>query len=379
MSRRRNAAREGMDGDSASQAELQAAQLKIEQMLALLEIPGPRTPVQYRGVQGGLVYALQDLLSPLQEAAPETSVDRIAAVLGFPGPSNHAKDMPFYSAAANTTLTMTDRLAQLVKEELPGKQKSALAHAQEHAEKLSPSDQNDIALRLRKKSHAGQSGERERSSDAPNELVFEPHGTWLEQVEAESATASPKEAATSVVGAFNVAMHRDLELERAVFPDARSRVRAWVAAWHVGGEVHVELRDIGLVAIGLDDHDGVRITRVNMLAPTERTEPSAGTSRTLLPSRFAYFRELSDHLLVHALRRDMPWVRALSTTLLHCAALSTLFDPLPGTTPGRTATATLDPRKLIDRATCVVYKWCHVTGAEALPGAWYAYAPVMIS
>ncbi|WFD33620.1 hypothetical protein MCUN1_000433 [Malassezia cuniculi] len=379
MTRRKDAPPPDDNDSQAAPATLQGAQLNIEQMLALLEMPAPPTPVQYRGVNGGLIHALQDLLSPLRAAAPELAVDKIAAVLGFPGPSDESKGMTAYTAAANTALQMADRLAQLTRETLPGSDQTALAVAQECAEKLSKSDQSDIVLRVRKKRRSCMSREKKGTSGAPpSELTFEPHGTWVDTVEKEAADTSPRAAVASLVSAFNSAMRRQVELERTAVQGARNRVRAWVASWDVGGEIHVELRDIALIAIGVDESDGVRVTRINVLAPTERTESASGTSRTLLPSRYAYYRELSDHLLVHALRRDMPWVRSLATTLLHCAGLATLYDPLPDACAGRVATATLDPRQLIDRATCVVWKWCYVPRVEALPPAWYAFTPVMI-
>lgn len=375
MSRRKDAP-QGSGDDSW--AALQGAQLKIEQMLALLDMPGSSAPSQYRGVNGGLMHALQDLLSPLRTAAPEAAVDQIATVLGFPGPNDEHKGITSYTAAANTALQMTDRLSQLAKEELPGESKTALAIAQKRAEKLSRSDQNDIVLRMRKKRHAVSSGERKGVSSAPSGLCFEPNGAWLDTVEGDAPSMSHKDTVYALVAAFNTAMRQQAELERGAIQGPRNRVRAWVAEWGVGGEIHVELRDVALVVIGVDEGDDVRITRVNVLAPTEDTAPSAGTSRTFLPSRYAYYRELSDHLLVHALRRDAPWVRALAQTLLHCAGLATLYDPLPDVSSARIATATLDPRQLVDRATCVVWKWCHVPGNTAVPAAWCAFTPAMI-
>lgn len=75
MSRRKDVPK---DSSNDSSAALHAAQLKVEQMLALLDMSGTSAPSQYRGVNGGLMYALQDLLSPLRTAAPETAVDKIA-------------------------------------------------------------------------------------------------------------------------------------------------------------------------------------------------------------------------------------------------------------------------------------------------------------
>lgn len=375
MSRRKDVPK---DSSNDSSAALHAAQLKVEQMLALLDMSGTSAPSQYRGVNGGLMYALQDLLSPLRTAAPETAVNKIATLLGFPGPSEEHTGIASYTAAANAALQMVDRLSQLAKEELPGESKSALTIAQERADKLSRNDQNDIVLRMRKKRHICSSGERKRTSNAPRELCFKPHGEWVDTVENDSVSMSPKDTAAALVSAFSAAMRKQAEIERNFIQGTRNRVRAWIAAWDNGGEIRVEVRDTALVAIGVDESSDVRITRVNVLAPTESAKLGAGTSHAFLPSRYAYYRELSDHLLVHALRREETWVRSLAQTLLHCAGLSTLYDPVPDTCSGRVATATLDPRQLIDRATCVVWKWCHVPGADTVPAAWHAFAPSMI-
>ena len=440
------------DGSSSEMdvTMLQEARLRIEQMLALLDCRMPpngslgnRAGSSGKGacgVQEGLAHGMSTLLAPIRSLAPlyDHASQSLEAAMGMPASVSAAPamDLSTYTANANTTFQLADRLAALAREPVPGTpDTSSAAVAQQCTEQLplTADDVRDLRLSVRRKrrrlgDYAPESPEQQpkeevegdtsktggpsaaaRRSDAllpaPTSLSFS--APWIDEVAEQCASQEMRAGLAALVARFNTEIRKRClgettpNLPGAVAPllgtpKPRNRVRAFIDTQTQGGaEIVVELRDVARATLGVVIGEGtVRIARVNVTAPTERAAAGEGISSSLLPSRFAYYRQLGNHVLVHAFQRQgesSDWVRTVAETLLHVAALRTLFDPLPlplvqvpSDMARRAVAATLDPRSLPDQARCVSWKWCRVLDSpdanrpNAARAEWCAFSPILM-
>lgn len=269
-------------------------------MLALLDTPlaQGQAPARRPSVQDGLIYGLSDLLTPMDtimRLSASKNYDIVSpmntdAAASTPGPEALAR----FVQTATGMLQVADQLSSLLDEPVHGENnnlnalellKNALP-----ASPLSPAEQQDVVLRMRKKRRAAE-GSLPENSDAEKEPVpskkvrpSKPHGlsfittnTPLEAV-LQSPATELKDSLEKLIDAFNL-MQRDIcgqEKDKILGPNGQRflpthRVRARVAHWSDNAaEVQVELRDVGLVTIHLRlllQH--VNVVDVGMRAPSE--------------------------------------------------------------------------------------------------------------
>lgn len=411
-----------------SACELQAALLHVNQMLALLDAPlaqgrSSRQPVS---MHDGLVYSLTDLLIPLNSLMriPGSTAQNLAAAIGAQNGTNNAPghDLGTYVSNISNIANVLEQLNSLLNEPMPGSMDGRTAlqilEQQLALEPLSQADERDVLLRMRQKRRRllgpstkhtgkGKSVDRVKESDVlsplypmPNALQFSGLTPWLDECMRLYNEKPIGDALSGLVNIFNEMMLEQGRAEAEALSSQNRdvgqhipahRVRARLAAWqNDSGEIQIEIRNIAIATISLQVvADEARIARVTMCAPHEfQAGKRRGVSGAVMPSRFASYNEISDHLLISALerQRENNYIRAVGHTLEHVAALRTLFDPLPipeshvPTFPTRICIGTLPPEKTIDNTKCLVWKWCRalIPNASAPQGEWCAYSPQLL-
>ncbi|WFD30233.1 hypothetical protein MSPP1_001250 [Malassezia sp. CBS 17886] len=393
-----------------SAGEMQAALVQIHQMLALLDLPltQGRMGKPQAGMHEGIIYGLRDMLAPLDAQMRVQGTDAQSLAAAIRG-QEASQALDSFVSNANTMIHMSKRLSSMLQDSTPGVPEGQTAldvvHAYLRAHPLTETDENEVLQRLRHKRRRiphrdAQRGEGGRDSaepgntgDAagvanpfhpvPRELVFAPTTPWLGDVCAQTLSMQPYEAIAALVHAFNESTKRMCHTEALVLvsPTARiamptNRVRARIAAWSSAtGELHVEIRDVALVSIGL------------------RVSPechATGMDRTLMPSRFALYDDLGNHLFIQALHHTMTqrsYIEALGRTLMHIAALRTLYDsqPLPET-PMESIPARVTAGQLLGDGThaqtrVIAWKWCKVAAVDTsapAQGEWCAFLPCLL-
>lgn len=408
-----------------SAGELQAALLHVNQMLSLLDLPlaQGRPCRQPPSMHEGLMYSLNDLLIPLNSLMriPYSTEQNLAAAIGAQNNagSTSTHDLGLYESNATGIAHVLEQLNSLMHESLPGCSDGDTAvqvvERQLAQDPLSPTEVREVLLRMRQKRRrltdmpANQSGKGRSTKQSPGStlrsplypmptaLHFASLTPWIEECEASAKGQSVQEALGALVQSFNetisVRCRNEAEALRSPSRDIgqhlpMQRVRARLVSWSDGaGEIQVELRDIALVTIGLQGvDDGAHVARINLFAPSESDDDERrGVSGSLLPSRFARYNEIADHLLIYALerQRSTSYLSALGHALEQVAALRTVFDPLPvpeslvSPIPARVEVGTLAQDKTMDHTKCIVWKWCCVLqpDAPAPQGEWCAYSP----
>lgn len=408
-----------------STGELQAALLHINQMLSLLDLPlaQGRPSRQPPSMHEGLMYSLNDLLIPLNSLMriPYSTEQNLAAAIGAQNNAGSAPthDLGVYESTATGIAHVLEQLNSLMHESLPGSSDgdTAVQVVERHLaqDPLSTTEVRDVLLRMRQKRRrltavpTAQTGKGRSSKNPPGTalrsplypmptaLHFASLTPWIEECEASAKSQPIQDSLKVLVQSFNEVMavrcRNEAEALRSPSRDFGQhlpieRVRARLASWgDRAGEIQVELRDIALITIGLQGaDDGAHVARINLFAPSESGDDERrGVSGSLLPSRFARYNEIADHLLIYALerQRSMSYLQALGHTLEQVAALRTVFDPLPvpeslvSPVPARIEVGTLAQDKTMDHAKCIVWKWCSVLQPDATTpqGEWCAYSP----
>lgn len=402
--------------------ELHAALLQVNQMLALIDLPLAQGQPSKRpaGMHDGLVYGLRDLLIPLNSVmrGSGATAQNLAAAIGAPTNSTPAHELGAYVSSATGMTHILDQVVESLQAPLPGvpDARTALQVVERHLEShpLSTADERDLLLRLRQKRRrvmerkdvlSDAAAEQSAVPDEvrsplyppPSTLTFRAHTPWIESCARETVHAT----LAALVSAFNDTYADVCRAEAAALAPANPdmgqtlpahRVRARLTHWSgASGDIEVELRDVALATIGVQvAGDQAHVVRLHLSAPSERPRGEArGVSASLLPSRFASYNALGDHLFLYALDRQKQaasYVEALGATLLHLAALRTYFDGLPvpetqvQTVPTRVAVATLDPESTLDRTKSAVWKWCRALNPAGLApqGEWCAYSPSLL-
>lgn len=398
-----------------------AALLQVQQAQALVDAPlSAGHPIPPRpNMREGLLYGLHNLLAPMDSVMQMqvTSVQRLAAAITADPAANTTptQGLLAFAQSASSMLSMAEQVKRLLHERLSvsentGNAFSVLEQEMERAP-LKRGDERDIVLRMRKKRRhltdavfTSESVEGKSMKDGaplrsplqpmPKSLTFEATTSWVDDVVERSEQASTSGAINDLLNAFQIYINERCKQEALILTDAQNthplpalRVRARLAKWcETSGSVEVELRDIGLVSIQVQVIESdVQITSVRMCAPTEYKHIS---TNSLLPSRFTFYDDMSNHLFVYAVsheRKNGRGIEALGLTLLHVAGLRTLYDPLPilatNVAPmiSRVMYGTLGWNATIDREQCIVWKWCQVVAGTPSPhGEWCAYAPSLL-
>lgn len=310
-------------------------------------------------------------------------------------------------------LVRAEQVKTLLSEPLgvSGNQWNALSMLERGLERSPPTphDEREILVGIRKKrrqldasSHIPDTNKPMKEADnmivrarllpMPDSLTLEAATPWVDRVLERSPSQPLLMAVQDLLHEFQLYINERCKQDSCILTDSQGssklparRVRARLAFWtDTLGSIEVELRDVGLVHIQVraDQHD-VCITNISICAPTEY-QSSTG-SNTAQPSRFMYYGDISNHLLVHALSRQRSYGRgleALAQTCLHVAGLRTLYDALP--TPSTSATpmisrvtyGMLKTDALLDHNQSLAWHWCRiVSSTSSNQGEWCAYVP----
>ena len=400
--------------------ESKAALLRVQQALAMIDAPlASGRPVPPRPtMHDGLLYGLHDLLAPVESVLhihASSARGLAAAIAAEPSPSP-TQGLHTFVQNASHMLLRAEQVKSLLTEPLgvAENQWNVLSMLEQRLERTPPTlqDERDILIRMRKKrrhldqgSHIPDANTPDKEADnisvrarllpMPDSLTFEAATPWVEQVLERSPNQPLLMAVQDLLHEFQLYINERCKQDSCVFTGGQGpsrlpshRVRARLAFWtDTGGSIEVELRDVGLVHIQVraDRHD-ICITSIGICAPTEYQSNSG--SNTMLPSRFMYYGDISNHLLVHALSRQRSYGRglaALAQTCLHVAGLRTLYDPLPvpssSVTPviSRVTYGTLKPDAMLDHAQCLVWHWCRIVSFTSSDQAeWCAHVPSLL-
>ncbi|PKI84706.1 hypothetical protein MVES_001096 [Malassezia vespertilionis] len=412
---------------------LQRALLHVKQMLNLLDAHTAQSqlPIPQAGIHEGILYGMLDLLIPITSLMQMhgTSSQSLAAVIGAQAnaPGAQPPDLATYLSHVSSILQMLEQIKGLLREPIDESSNDAsalqVAEQEYSAAPLTPAQQRDLLLTLRRKRqctkplHSARACKEEIRSEEcdsgicsslypiPSSLSFAPRSPWLAEVQASTSGETPAHRVRSLVQAFNSAMYVQCKAEAAALsslnpdfgqnpPKHRIRARFVSREGTDAAEVQIELRDLGIVSLGLLIlNDNARVMRITMCAPVEQRQGlRCGVSDSILPSKFAYYNQLSDHLFVYALHhhaKHPDYMEALGHTFNHIASLRTLFDPLPiflagvPSEPVRVALYTLDFEMTLDKSQCIVWKWCRVPTppSDLVPsqqGEWCAYCPTLL-
>lgn len=400
--------------------EWRVALLRVQQALALIDAPlASGRPVPPRPtMHDGLLYGLHDLLAPAESVlhVHTSNAQGLATAIAADPSLSPTQGLHTFVQNASHMLVRAEQLKSLLNEPLGASENqwNVLNMLEQELEHTPPTiqDERDILVRMRKKrrhldqgSHTPDTNTPDKEADnisvrarllpIPGSLTLEAVTPWVEQVLERSPNQPLLAAVQDLLHEFQLYINERCKQDSCVLTDSQGssklpshRVRVRLAFWNnTNGSIEVELRDVGLVRVHVraDQHD-VCITSIGMCAPTEYQSNSR--SNTMLPSRFMYYGDISNHLLVHALSRQRSYGRglaALAQTCLHVAGLRTLYDSLPvpssSVTPviSRVSYGTLKTDAMLDHAQCLVWHWCRiVSSTSSNQGEWCAYVPSLL-
>lgn len=397
--------------------EWEAALLRVQQALALIDAPlASGRPVPPRPMMhDGLLYGLHDLLAPVESVLHmnPSSAQGLAAAITAESSLSPTQGLHTFIQKASHMLVRAEQVKTLLSEPLgvSGNQRNALSMLERGLERSPPTphDEREILVRIRKKRRQLDAGShipdtlkpvkeadniivRARLLPVPDSLTFEAATPWVDRVLKRSPNQPLSMAVQDLLHEFQLYINERCKQDSCILTDSQGsspfparRVRARLAFWtDTLSSIEVELRDVGLVRIQVRaDHHDVCITNMSICAPMEYQSISG--SNAVQPSRFMYYGDISNHLLVHALSSQRSYGRgleALAQTCLHVAGLRTLYDALP--TPStsvapmisRVTYGMLKPDALLDHNQTLVWHWCRIVSSmSSNQGEWCAYVP----
>ena len=403
--------------EAINMIEWEAALLRVQQALALIDAPlASGRPVPPRPtMHDGLLYGPHDLLAPVESVLHmnASSAQGLAAAIAAEPSLSPTQGLHTFIQQASHMLVRAEQVKTLLSEPLgvSGNQWNALSMLERGLERSPPTphDEREILVGIRKKrrqldasSHIPDTNKPMKEADTmivrarllpmPDSLTLEAATPWVDRVLERSLSQPLLMAVQDLLHEFQLYINERCKQDSCILTDSQGssklparRVRARLAFWtDTLGSIEVELRDVGLVHIQVrtDQHD-VCITNISICAPTEY-QSSTG-SNTAQPSRFMYYGDISNHLLVHALSRQRSYgcgLEALAQTCLHVAGLRTLYDALPApstsATPmiSRVTYGMLKTDALLDHNQSLVWHWCRiVSSTSSNQGEWCAYVP----
>ena len=399
-----------------------AALSRVQQAQTLLNTPlssGQPLPA-HPSMHDGLLYGLNDLIYPMDGVLQmrRSGAQGLAAAIGADQSSTAAptptQGLHTFLQNATSMLHIANQVVSMLRSPLTGMEPSVNAlevlEQEQQRRPLEPNDKRDIILRMRKKRRIStdsppcQDSRQKHSTSAtqsvraplqpiPSSLTFQATTAWIERVTERCRDVSLLSSVEDLVHEFHLYMKDRCLEESSTLTNSQGnrtlppqRVRARVSLWSSkSGTVFVELRDVGLVSIELQlRNNELNIMSMSMCSPSEYPHIQSSSS-ALLPSRFMFYGDISNHLLVYALSHQRSYghgLAALAHTLLHVAGLRTLYDPLPVPAPSvapiisRLTYGTLDWNATLDREQCIVWKWCQVVSPiPSNQGEWCAYVP----
>lgn len=403
--------------EAINMIEWEAVLLRVQQALALIDAPlASGRPVPPRPtMHDGLLYGLHDLLAPVESVLHmnASSAQGLAAAIAAEPSLSPTQGLHTFIQQASHMLVRAEQVKTLLSEPLgvSGNQWNALSMLERGLERSPPTphDEREILVGIRKKrrqldasSHIPDTNKPMKEADnmivrarllpMPDSLTLEAATPWVDRVLERSPSQPLLMAVQDLLHEFQLYINERCKQDSCILTDSQGssklparRVRARLAFWtDTLGSIEVELRDVGLVHIQVraDQHDAC-ITNISICAPTEY-QSSTG-SNTAQPSRFMYYGDISNHLLVYALSRQRSYGRgleALAQTCLHVAGLRTLYDALPApstsATPmiSRVTYGMLKTDALLDHNQSLVWHWCRiVSSTSSNQGEWCAYVP----
>lgn len=292
------------ESNSIQPVALKAALARVRQVLALIDMPlAQEQPLPPRPtLQAGLLYGLQDLLTHLNGVLhiPNSGAQGIAAAIGAEtgGPTPAEGLAPFVQIATNM-IHMSNQVSSLLKEHVQTSPNDmgaiGILEKALEASPLTKASEDDIILRMRKKRRLVdqtrapckvhevtesfvKSTSRSPIYPLPKTLNFIATTSWLDDVLTNMKGHPLPESLTMLVEAFNEDMKKKCENEslilvnhqgHVILPAHRVRARVAFCQPH-GGEIHVEIRGVGLVILKLEDkNQKLQIINLGICAPSE--------------------------------------------------------------------------------------------------------------